>query len=166
MRYVIKPQNLGKYEAKLARDLPKSLKRAREKAAAKAVEKIKDRIRSMPMPPIDRKRYINGWTIVSPRWGSIAISNKWVHAQVIETGRTPGKTPPPVKAIQAWAIRKLGVPKNRAKGVAIAIAKNIGTRGLKPRYVLFGAMPTISRIYLQETGERFERLLGPEGHRT
>lgn len=164
MRYVIKPQNLGKYEAKLARNLPKSLKKAREKAAAQTIEKLKSRIRGMPMPPIDRKRYLNGWTVVSPRWGSIAVSNKQPYAQAIETGRARGATPPPVRAIQAWAVRKLGVTREQSKSVAIAVSKNISRRGLKPRHVLLGAMPTITRIYLKETGERLGKLLGPEGH--
>jgi hypothetical protein len=165
MRYEIKPQNLGKYEAKLARELPKSLKRAREKAARKAIATIQARIHTMPMPPIDRKRYLNGWQVSSPRWGSIAIQNVTPYAQVIETGRRRGARMPPIRAIEGWVIRKLGVKKIHARGVAIAVAKSISRRGIRGRHVLLAAMPTISNIYLAETQSRFERLLGPEGHR-
>lgn len=166
MRYEIKPQDLGKYEAKLARELPKSLKRAREKAARQSIETLKARIRSMPMPPIDRKRYLNGWTISSPRWGAIAVSNSKPYAQVIETGRQRGARMPPIRAIEGWVVRKLGVKKSEARGIAFSVAREISRRGLKGRYVLFAAMPTINRIYVREAQSRFERLIGPEGHKT
>ena len=164
MRYEIKPKNLGKYEAKIARELPRALEKARKTAATKAIAALRNRIQTMDHPPLDRKRYLNGWRVTSPRWGAIALSNEWIHAQIIETGRAAKSARPPVTAIQAWAVRKLGIPRKDAKRIAFVIARNIGERGLRGRHILFSMMPTISRIFLQETGTCFEALLGPVGH--
>ena len=52
------------------------------------------------------------------------------YGEVIEYGRQPGKMPP-VNPIALWAEKKLGVDRNKSKGVAYVIAKNIARRGFK-----------------------------------
>ena len=56
------------------------------------------------------------------------------YAIVIEKGRKPG-TMPPVDAIALWAVRKLGLSPEEAKGAAFAIAKSIAKKGIKGRHM-------------------------------
>jgi len=50
---------------------------------------------------------------------------------VMEFGRRPGSTPPPSSALERWVQIKMGVPANKAPGVAYVVARNIGRRGIK-----------------------------------
>lgn len=162
MRFEIKPKDLGKFEAALAKKMPGSLKKARERAAKRSVEYLQSRIRSQPLPPIYRRRYINGWTITSPRWGAIAISNKTFHSVVIEKGRRVGAKMPPRAPIEEWVRRKLKVPKKRVRAVAYIISVNMVQYGLKPKYIVFGAMPRIRSLFAQQIEAAYDRVFVKE----
>ncbi len=51
----------------------------------------------------------------------------------IERGRTPGKKMPPVRAIELWVRRKLGIKGNESKGVAFVIARKIAKSGFSKK---------------------------------
>ena len=53
-----------------------------------------------------------------------------IYPLVVEFGRKPGKMPPP-QALERWVHIKLGVPNEDAPGVALAVARRIGARGIK-----------------------------------
>lgn len=69
----------------------------------------------------------------------------------VEEGRTPGKAPPPVDAIEIWVRRKLGISDDSARQVAFVIARAIGRRGTKGVMMfdqgLNRATPDIVQIY-------------------
>lgn len=58
-----------------------------------------------------------------------------VYAEVVEKGRRPGKTPPPVSAIKKWLKRVGGDP-----NAAFVIARSIGEKGVKARPFLAPAV--------------------------
>lgn len=64
------------------------------------------------------------------------ISNDTPYAGVIEYGRRAGARAPPVKVLEPWVRRKLGIPYKQARSVAYLISRAIKRRGLRPRYVL------------------------------
>lgn len=66
----------------------------------------------------------------------VLVGNSAPQAGVIEYGRRPGARRPPVESIARWAQRKLGLAYPEARGIAFAMARNIGKRGLRPRRVL------------------------------
>lgn len=51
------------------------------------------------------------------------------HAIVVHEGRGANKKRPPIEPIRRWAMRKLGVPEERSRGVAFVIARKIGRDG-------------------------------------
>lgn len=74
-----------------------------------------------------------------------------VYGWPVEEGRTPGKPPPPVDAIEYWVRRKLGIPDTESRQVAYIIARSIGRKGTKG-YQMFSqglerATPDIVQIY-------------------
>ena len=68
-----------------------------------------------------------GWR-VTLGYGGAAKS----YAAVIHEGRTPGKRPPPSKAIEPWVKKKMGVPADEVAGVAFVVARSIGKKGTRP----------------------------------
>lgn len=67
--------------------------------------------------------------------GRFGSTLREVYPAVIERGRRPGKMPPP-SALYRWVQLKLGVPAGQVRGVAFAIARQIGRRGLKGKRVM------------------------------
>lgn len=57
------------------------------------------------------------------------------YASDVEFGRVPG-TMPPVKSLEKWVRRKLGVKPADAKKTAWAVAMNIKKRGIQPTFFL------------------------------
>jgi hypothetical protein len=81
--------------------------------------------------------FLRAWkSEVVPNREAIHIFNQAPYAGVIEYGRRAGATPPPVEAIARWAQRRFRMPYDRARGLAFGIAKRIGRRGLKGRFIL------------------------------
>lgn len=57
------------------------------------------------------------------------------YGAVIELGRRPGKKRPPIAPIELWARRKLGLPPDKAKRAAWAIAKAIARKGFEGKFM-------------------------------
>ncbi len=67
------------------------------------------------------------------------IYNGMPYAAVIEHGRRPGSRMPPWRALVAWCKRK--AKSDNPEGMARALARAIGRRGIKGRKVMAGAVP-------------------------
>lgn len=69
-----------------------------------------------------------------------------VYPQVMEFGREPGKMPPS-RELERWVHLKLGVPNDKAPGVAFLIARKIAKKGIKGRrFMAQGFQKTKGRV--------------------
>lgn len=55
---------------------------------------------------------------------------------VMEYGRKPGATMPPPEKLERWVHLKLGVPEEKAHGVAFTVARAIARRGIAGKFFL------------------------------
>ncbi len=82
-------------------------------------------------------KFAKSWRVqTSDVPSSIRVINKRPYASVIEYGRRPGATMPPVRVIKRWVISKLGVPREEANAVAWAIARKIHLYGIPARPIV------------------------------
>lgn len=81
------------------------------------------------------------------------VASPLEHMTVLEYGRRPGQTMPPVAAIQQWARRKLG---DGSRGTAYIIARAIGRKGTKARHMFRDAATAgrsvVQRIFVRHFG--------------
>lgn len=74
------------------------------------------------------------------------VGSPLIHVLVMEEGRRPGATPPPVGPIQGWLSRH-----GMDAKLAFAVARAIGRRGMKARHMFRNAgehgKPTIMAIF-------------------
>jgi len=73
------------------------------------------------------------------------------YMQYVASGRLPGRMPPS-RALEPWVRAKLGVPANRVRYVAYAVARAIGRRGIQPNNYLMDVV-TESRKDLQNLAD-------------
>ena len=78
----------------------------------------------------DRGLLKNSITIQKTPLGGRRIGTNTGYGFYVEFGRQPGKMPP-VRFIEGWVRRKLGLKGKESKGVAFMIAKGIAQRGTK-----------------------------------
>lgn len=89
-------------------------------------------------------QYEEGWQVQSKRDGAELV-NTSRHALFVEEGRKPLRKQPPLPVIVRWVMKKrLALKRNAAIPIAMAIARKIGRRGIKGRFVLTRTMPKIS----------------------
>lgn len=144
----IAPRDLGKFERKLKRKLPRILRELQQKSARQAVLILKEEVlRIKPYAPVTTRKYLNGWHVARLPYLGIVISNRQGYAAYIEGGRRAGARMPPIGAIQKWVKRKFGVGGKRGKGIAWAVAKKIQLRGIKKKPVVRRSTPKIRRMY-------------------
>lgn len=79
--------------------------------------------------------YRLAWQVEATNTGG-RIFNTVPYAGVIEYGRRAGAKRPPTRALELWAMRKLGLNAKEAKSASFAIANAIKKRGLAARRVL------------------------------
>ena len=79
----------------------------------------------------------------------VRVYNAAPYAGIIENGRRPGRFPP-LKVIEKWAQRRLGLSAKEAKRAAFPIAKAIAKRGLLARKVLERDEPSITQHFFEE----------------
>lgn len=154
-------RDLGKYERQLAKQLPDVAKRVNRDTAKKAIGILQKTARAVrPYPPIDTKRYINSFEIQRAPQDTVVVTNRRGYAGVIEDGRRAGARQPPVSALKGWVRRKFGVSPQRALGIAFAVARNIGKRGIKAKKVVTSAMPEIGRTFTKALFDANQKWLG------
>lgn len=90
---------------------------------------------------VNTGRYLRSWFAEATQEGAV-LYNSAPYSPIIEHGRRRGKFPP-VRELELWVIRRLGVKPDEAKGVAFVIARAIARRGLLGRKVMTNAMPAI-----------------------
>lgn len=87
------------------------------------------------------------------------VHNSAPYAGVIEHGRRAGSAFPPLKEIERWAQRRMGLNPKEAKAAAFPIARAIARRGLIARKVLGNAQAEIEKGFLEEVKKELEREL-------
>lgn len=98
------------------------------------------------------------------RWSKLpdgaAVYNMAPYAGVIEYGRRPGSQMPPTRPIAQWIQRRLGKNAKEAQGMAFAVAKAIGKRGLLGRKILTRYIPALQGNFRTETLAELNAALG------
>lgn len=97
----------------------------------------------------DTGEYRRSWKVHNIEGGA-DLNNVSRQAPIIELGRRPGRRPPPVKVIERYAVRKLGLSDKEAKLAAYPMAMAIAKRGLRARHVLRLALGDIAKVVLAE----------------
>ena len=93
------------------------------------------------------------WKVARDSDGA-SVVNDAPYASIIEFGRTPGSTPPPLAPILQWVLRKLNVEPEEAEDVARAIQISIGRNGTPPKFILRSIRPALGRVFLKEIMKR------------
>lgn len=131
------PKQFAAHLGKYTRSRRKDLKDAAYTVALRGVGEGADVANKLGI--VDRGTYKQRFKARRTRLGAI-LRNDAPHAAVIEFGRRPGATPPPVDVIAKWVRRKLGIKgkgsRARIRQVAFLIARAIGRRGL-PAHAVF-----------------------------
>lgn len=151
--------SLSRY-AKHVRQLGKRLDAAVQRGVLSGAERCIPALqkRTEQAPPASDKGSVGAFNTgnYKGRWrarpidGGAAVYNDAAYAAVIDGGRAPGKDMPPLRAIQRWAQRRLGLSEKEARRAAFPIAAAIQARGLRPRYVLSGATDELKKIVHEE----------------
>ena len=80
------------------------------------------------------------------------------YGDVVEMGRRPDKTKPPVEPIALWAIRKLGVSPEEAKGIGFVIARKIGKEGFEGAHMFEKTMKELDPWIMEQLNSIAERV--------
>lgn len=125
-----------RFERDLKREDRTHLHRARVRALTRLAsgfrEDAANEIRARGL--VDRGRLVQGLAErVNPLKLEARIVGTAKHTRPVLAGRRPGARMPPIKPLQRWARRKLGVPAKEARGVAFLIARAIQRRGIPPQ---------------------------------
>lgn len=151
MAYTIRTTmpEIGQLIKKLGDRAPLAIQKAATSLSMRALTIVQDAVRNAPPASskgsggaVNTGRFLAAWEAAPAQQGTafgvlIQVPNsKAPYAAVIEYGRRPGSKPPPVEPIARWAQRRLRLPYEQAKGVAFAIARSIGRRGLTGRHIL------------------------------
>jgi len=158
----------GPYLRKLAKsEIPAAMDRAMLSAALRCVPIMQTRTRRAPASnpsgisvggAFNYGDYLRAWKAVPIPRGARLLNDRR-YASVIEEGRRPGATRPPILALTHWAQRRLGVSAEDAKKIAFAVANSIKSRGLLPRRVLGSAMPELWAAANAEIVRELRRVL-------
>jgi len=125
--------------ARLGARAAPAISRAATSIALRALTVVQDETRQVGAVNYGNPGYLSSWFASPQQRGlkyGVLVANKSSYAGVIEYGRRPGSKRPPVEAIARWAQRKFSMPYPQARRVSFAIARSIGRRGIKGRYVL------------------------------
>ena len=131
------PRTLGKKMDRAAGVSNKEMRRAVSLLATVAWEQI---VQLTPVGATGQTR--GGYAVEGPRrvggqlgrWEAAVVNPVFQH-DFAESGRRPGRMPPP-QALEAWVGTKLGIPVNQRKGVAFLVARAIGRRGTKGAHMV------------------------------
>lgn len=150
----IKPGDLGRVLRERLKKDAGLAKRAALDAAHRGVALAVRRTNQVGA--VDTGFFKRAWKAGETRDGAELV-NDAPYAGIIEFGRAPGASPPPVAPIARWAIRKLGVEPEEAEDIAQAIAFNIARNGIPPKFILRSLRKRLGRIYVQEIVKRIRK---------
>lgn len=168
MTFSVPMKDLTAYEAKLGKAMFRHVVKALRFTAVKVRGYYKARTQDAPPASANGRSgaiasgtYFKGWKIENVKSGAV-VYNDAPHALYVELGRRPGK-PPPVEAIIGWlrvkGIRDTSTKKatgqrrgkkgrflrSNARGIAFLIARAIGRRGLRGRFVIRRSVEFVQR---------------------
>lgn len=75
------------------------------------------RVEAIQATPVDQGEARRGWEVKKVGADEVQLRNDTIHAEVLELGRRPGRTPPPLAPILEWVYRhadELGVGNARS----------------------------------------------------
>ncbi len=163
---VFTAKDLQKYLRNLSKEFVPAAIRGLHSGAARGVTVVQTAVtRAEPasangkIGAFNTGAYRGGWRWSKLPEGGSAIYNTKAYAPVIEGGRRAGAKPPPIKAIAAWARRKLGLSAKQALAAAYPIQKAIAKRGLRPRRVLSKVIPHIEKIVMIEVNMEIDEVI-------
>lgn len=110
----------------------------------------------------DTGNYRRRWRVINVSDGALLV-NTAAYANIIRRGRRPGRRMPPLKVIQKFAERRLGLSKKEAKRAAFPIARAIARRGLRARNVPDSVEPKIVEVVLEEVKRSISQALKSGG---
>jgi hypothetical protein len=155
------PQQLGPAVRRLSKSMDRSVVKAlRNTARWGAAEALRVSASTSPRPRATGT-FERSFVVTKLVDGAL-LSNSAKHARFVEVGRAPGKQPP-VQAIVDWMIaRKIGQGgEAQIRATARRIARKIGRRGTRGRYVMKRTIPGMrKRLALEmmlEMRKAFER---------
>ena len=125
----------------LARRVEAAARANAVKAGRDAAKHLERAPRRAKPPPIATGEFVRSWRSSSPKPGQVVVENVAPHAGFVERGRKKGR-PPPVAAIRRWALVK-----GLSPHIAWPVARAIGRRGVKGRWILRDARPAIERLF-------------------
>ena len=111
------PEVLAQGEQRRQRRILTGLKLGAERARVEAIRAT----------PVDQGEARRAWEVKTLGTDEVQLRNDTVHAEVLELGRRPGRTPPPLGPILEWVYRhadELGVGNARSD---LVTRKTIGT---------------------------------------
>jgi hypothetical protein len=145
---------------RLKKGVPAQFEKQLPRIAQDSVVVLRQNTRRVsPHAPIDTMRFLRGWRVSFPRRYAVTVYNDAPYADVLERGRRPHRKPPPSRALYKWVQRKLKVSKKEAPGVAFVVARAIGRRGWRGKFILFRSMPSIRAIYKRRLQLAMERAM-------
>ena len=138
------PKQLGPAVRTLARQFDSGIIRALRKTARYgATQAVKVSAQSRPHRPRATGTYERSFLVMKVPDGAI-LTNSAKHSIFVELGRRPGKRPP-LKVIEEWVRIKRIAKGPKSRRVAIAIARKIGRKGTKGRFVMKRTMPIVAK---------------------
>jgi hypothetical protein len=111
---------------------------------------------------VNTGHYKRSWKAEATPEGA-RVYNTAPYAGVIEHGRRPGSSFPPLKLIERWAQRRLGLTPKEAKAAAFPIARAIAKRGLAGRKVMTNALPKVEKDFIEEVEKELKAELAKGG---
>lgn len=118
------------------------------------------------------RTFAMAWFAKNTSDGAI-MGNSAMHAVFVERGRRPGR-PPPVSVILEWARakklirakserkqvkrRRIAISYKNRMGFVFAVARKIGKKGTKGRFILRNIMPRLQGHYFAELKRRLRAL--------
>ena len=147
--FIIKPEQLGKFERKLAQNIRLEQVRALRIAGKRAVAYLTEKSSHIH----DLMGFCTGWRVKSG-FVNLEVYNAAPHAIFVEKGRRAGARPPPMDAIRPWVIRHFGTD-----APTFAVARNIGIRGIAARPVMSApeTLEVLNQYALDAAQEAFHR---------
>lgn len=94
---------------------------------------------------------------IGGRYGVLVSNASGIKGATIEYGGAWPNRPPPKAAIAHWAVRKFGIPYEKALRIAFPISRAIKRRGLKPRKVMTG--PDTQKSFVMAMQQVFSQAL-------
>lgn len=120
------PNMLEVHELRRQRTIVRGFRLAAERARVEAIKAT----------PVDQGEARRGWEVVKVGTDEVQLRNDTIHAEILELGRRPGRTAPPLAPILEWVYRhsdELGVG-NARSDLASRQTIGVGHSIIKGRY--------------------------------